>query len=450
MSSFQVSVPSPIRSCPPELPQSPQPSSAFGQPSPRMPPSPRVPDGRTGEGLDNWFTKFETTLENMAVASEEPKFKEELSTIEQWFKLLSESEQTATMYTLLQNANPGQLHFLVAVLQQMFDASNTALQAETPAHPNWQQPSRNLRPPSLNLPAPATSDATPFSTPATSRDPVSGSAQTAEQGVGQEIVVKPTDESSWASMVSTPNDIMFKKRSDGSPNPGTPNLLNGGTFPGQPAGFNMSMLSSMGFSSDAQMLAFQLMMNSLMPPAGATKENTPPPPQQQQRQQPRSQSPAGASSNWRASNTSRFPGSALRSAKAMPKNAGLKSGGLKSAASAGSGSGVTPKEDDINPQLLEDVPAWLKSLRLHKYTSCFEGMNWRDMVKLNEATLEKKGVTAMGARRRLVKTFDAVKKKMGMESPTSLGPASASATIATSSVSLPNASLPTVPHSAAS
>ncbi len=76
-------------------------------------------------------------------------------------------------------------------------------------------------------------------------------------------------------------------------------------------------------------------------------------------------------------------------------------------------------------------------------------MDWRDMIKLDEDTLEKKGVTALGARRRLVKTFDAVKKKMGMESPTSLGPASASATIATSSVSLPSASLPVVPHSAA-
>ncbi|KAK0195668.1 hypothetical protein F5146DRAFT_1133127 [Armillaria mellea] len=444
MSNFQVSAPSPIRLSPPKSPQSSRPSSAFGQSSPRMPPSPRSPEGQTGEGLDNLFMTFETTLGNMAVASEEPKFKEELSTIEQWFKLLSESEQTATMYTLLQNANPSQLHFLMAVLQQMFETSNVTLQAETPAHPSWQQPSRNMRPPSLNLPAPATSGATPT----TSREPINGSAQTytTEQGAGQEIVVKPTDETSWASMVSTPNDIMFKKRS----NPATPNLLNGGAFPDQP-GFNMSMLSSMGFSNDAQMLAIQLMMNGLMQPAGVAKENTPPPPhqqQQQQRQQPRSQSPAGSSSNWRASSTSRFPGSALRSAKTVPKSAGLKSGGLNSAASS-SGSGATPKEEDIDPQLLEDVPAWLKSLRLHKYTPCFEGMNWRDMIKLDEDTLEKKGVTALGARRRLVKTFDVVKKKMGMESPNSFGPASASATIATSSMSLPSASLPVVPHSAA-
>lgn len=84
----------------------------------------------------------------MAVASEEPKFKEELSTIEQCpfsapvmlqsthtncagFKLLSESEQTAAMYTLLQTANPSQLHFLIAVLQQMFEASNVTLRTSS-------------------------------------------------------------------------------------------------------------------------------------------------------------------------------------------------------------------------------------------------------------------------------------------------------------------------------
>lgn len=71
----------------------------------------------------------------MAAASEDPKFREELGTIEQCtllfpslhptahhptgFKLLSESEQTATLYTLLQHANQGQVKFMSAVLHQM-------------------------------------------------------------------------------------------------------------------------------------------------------------------------------------------------------------------------------------------------------------------------------------------------------------------------------------------
>jgi hypothetical protein len=56
-------------------------------------------------------------------------------------------------------------------------------------------------------------------------------------------------------------------------------------------------------------------------------------------------------------------------------------------------------------------------LRLHKYTPNFEGMSWRDMVTLDEAQLEAKGVAALGARRKMLKTFEIVRKKMNVELP---------------------------------
>ncbi|THH12925.1 hypothetical protein EW146_g7243 [Bondarzewia mesenterica] len=70
-------------------------------------------------------------------------------------------------------------------------------------------------------------------------------------------------------------------------------------------------------------------------------------------------------------------------------------------------------EEDVDPSVLNDVPAWLRSLRLHKYTPNFEGMNWKDMVLMDEAALEAKGVAALGARRKMLKTFEAVRKKNG-------------------------------------
>lgn len=78
-------------------------------------------------------------------------------------------------------------------------------------------------------------------------------------------------------------------------------------------------------------------------------------------------------------------------------------------------------EEDVDPKVLEDVPAWLRSLRLHKYTPNFEGMNWKDMVMMDEAALEAKGVAALGARRKMLKTFEIVRKKMALDN----GPASA-------------------------
>ena len=74
-------------------------------------------------------------------------------------------------------------------------------------------------------------------------------------------------------------------------------------------------------------------------------------------------------------------------------------------------------DEDVDPKLLDDVPGWLRSLRLHKYTPNFEGMHWRDMVTMDEAQLEAKGVAALGARRKMLKTFEVVRKKMGIDSP---------------------------------
>ena len=63
-------------------------------------------------------------------------------------------------------------------------------------------------------------------------------------------------------------------------------------------------------------------------------------------------------------------------------------------------------------------------MRLHKYTPNFEGMSWKDMVSMDEAALEAKGVAALGARRKMLKTFENVRKKMGLEAPGSAVPSS--------------------------
>ncbi|KAG1885220.1 hypothetical protein F4604DRAFT_1975304 [Suillus subluteus] len=97
---------------------------------------------------------------------------------------------------------------------------------------------------------------------------------------------------------------------------------------------------------------------------------------------------------------------------------GGRSPGLPKTGSSGgnsAGSAAKKDEEDVDPALLHDIPAWLRSLRLHKYTPNFEKMKWQDMVVLDEAGLEAKGVAALGARRKMLKTFEIVRKKMGIE-----------------------------------
>jgi len=63
--------------------------------------------------------QYETTLEEMAAATLDQDFKDELAAIEQWFRVLSEAERTAALYALLQQTTQVQIRFFIQVLQQM-------------------------------------------------------------------------------------------------------------------------------------------------------------------------------------------------------------------------------------------------------------------------------------------------------------------------------------------
>lgn len=56
------------------------------------------------------------------------------------------------------------------------------------------------------------------------------------------------------------------------------------------------------------------------------------------------------------------------------------------------------------------MPAWFRSLRLHKYNNIFEPMKWQDIVKLSDEDLIAKGVAALGARRKMLKVFETVRQ----------------------------------------
>lgn len=77
---------------------------------------------KLAEAIDKWFedlSHYEQTLEDMAVVSLDTVFKEELSTIESWFRNRLEAERTAALYSLLQHSSQVQIRFFITVLQQM-------------------------------------------------------------------------------------------------------------------------------------------------------------------------------------------------------------------------------------------------------------------------------------------------------------------------------------------
>lgn len=167
----------------------------------------------------------------------------------------------------------------------------------------------------------------------------------------------------------------------------------GGMNPISPFGVNMNMLSAMGLSPEAQLLAAQMAASGFGPQAWMGMQP----------------------------NSAGIGGPGMGRGRNGPPSG--RSPGIRSATSVGSSGGTPKAEEDVDPSVLMDVPAWLRSLRLHKYTPNFEGMQWQDMVVMDEAALEAKGVAALGARRKMMKTFELVRKKMGIEGgPPSLPP----------------------------
>jgi hypothetical protein len=80
------------------------------------------PDEVAEKAAQQWIAdidQYETTMEEMAAATLDQDFKDELSAIEQWFRVLSEPERTAALYALLQQTTQVQIRFFIQVLQQM-------------------------------------------------------------------------------------------------------------------------------------------------------------------------------------------------------------------------------------------------------------------------------------------------------------------------------------------
>ena len=62
-----------------------------------------------------------------------------------------------------------------------------------------------------------------------------------------------------------------------------------------------------------------------------------------------------------------------------------------------------PPEDPTDANLLQDIPSWLRSLRLHKYTDNLKDLKWQELIELDDKGLEGRGVNALGARNKMLK-----------------------------------------------
>ncbi|GAN07256.1 hypothetical protein MAM1_0154d06751 [Mucor ambiguus] len=96
-----------------------RPSSDILQTQPTMKKNTSSPEA---EAIDQWFEniqRYEQMLEQVAAASLDQGFKDELQHVNQWFRCRSDAERTAALYTVVQNASQIQIRFLITVLEQI-------------------------------------------------------------------------------------------------------------------------------------------------------------------------------------------------------------------------------------------------------------------------------------------------------------------------------------------
>jgi hypothetical protein len=76
--------------------------------------------------------------------------------------------------------------------------------------------------------------------------------------------------------------------------------------------------------------------------------------------------------------------------------------------------------DQCNVELFKrDIPQWLRSLRLHKYTPAIGGLSQEALLASTDEILERHGVAALGARRKLLRIFETIQKAIAENSTSS-------------------------------
>jgi len=374
------------------------------------------------EAIDRLFedlSYYEKTLEEMAQAKLDDNFREELKAIEQWFSVLSNCERTTALYSLLQQATPVQIRFFITVLQQM-------AQKETPGNVDRGHDRDYLYPRSPGMgnrkfhqkysvdesSLKKANDDGIYHHPHHDDNRYMGNRR------GSTHSLKGKDEMMKLEMTGINNVQGWGLNSFGNQSnvkDRTSSLQQQQHHNGHKNNTHISTKRSFKNMNSPKSPGFPKPLSPLISKSGNDKNMPPVSP--------------GGSNKWGTS--SNRGGYAFSEHSDVDDDTNSRRGGSQhhrpgstaGSTTAGSVSGKDNKgkiPEKIELELLEDIPTWLRSLRLHKYTPIFQNMSWKEMVILNDDELTQKGVAALGARRKLLKVFAMVQeeaKKQNIELP---------------------------------
>ncbi|KAJ9077965.1 Flap-structured DNA-binding and RNA-binding protein [Entomophthora muscae] len=340
------------------------------------------------DALERWFedlAQYERMLEEMSKASLEPSFKEELGAVENWFSALSQAEKTAALYSLMHQSTNVQIRFFITVLQKMN-----------------KDPVRDILSPAFSRQGLQTYSDYPLPNRQKNIDRHSLPTGKAEiprpSSLEMEHVFNPR--MSLKSQSYNPEDTMgFNWKAS----PGRiPTLdLKGASNWG---GWDLSHTTSSERSLSATNVKdsnWGKLRNSNNLTLKVDNVEVP----------LESSHWLGTATRPKSARSPAFPPGLHTASSPIPW--AINTTPLDLASSPKPSLPDELKEpkplDPVDFEVLESIPAWMRSLRLHKYTSLFEKMTWREVIALDDKQLTEVGVAALGARRKFLKVFEHVK-----------------------------------------
>ncbi|RCI05222.1 Flap-structured DNA-binding and RNA-binding protein [Rhizopus stolonifer] len=381
--------------------------------------------------LSTWYEdseEYEGNLEEMATANLDQSFQDELQHVNQWFGFLTDAEKTAALYTLLQHSSQVQIRFFIHMLQDMRRpnpltrgserASNIMNLSNRRLSSINQQQSRVMN----NRHSFALGDTQELSR-------IFGSMGSSWLNTDEAHALPPRP---TTSVSRTPSHLRPKSVMElGGTSPFSNSWLN----QRQPNMFTTPEIQpAIERPRSADISSWNLpSSSSSQPPWKPLGNQHDIDFQPQWRDNPVIQhsQPATHFSTLDDTKKQAMPtrqtnyGQYLAAPKAMrstsiDNNDGLLGYGSDPGDSsryrstpAGNislhGKPKSAHEEVVDIELLKDVPAWFRSMRLHKYNNIFEKMKWQDIVKLNDQELQEKGVAALGARRKMLKVFESIR-----------------------------------------
>ncbi|ORX84182.1 hypothetical protein BCR32DRAFT_230653, partial [Anaeromyces robustus] len=378
------------------------------------------------DAIDRLFedlSYYERTLEEMAKAKLDDNFREELKAIEQWFSVLSNCERTTALYSLLQQATPVQIRFFITVLQQM-------AQKETPGNVDKgsylyppKSPGMNSRKFYPRHSAPIDENDGIYHHPhhddnrgyMSNRRGSTHSLKGKDEMMKQKMDLEMTGMNNVQGWAYGNNQNNLRERTSSLQQQQHHNNHKNSTHINTKRSFNkMNSPKSPAFQKSPAFPKPDPLSPLPLNNKNGNDKNMPP------------LSPGGSNKWGSSSNRGGYAHSEYSDVDDdanSRKGSQYRPGSTAGSTTAGSVSGKDNKgkiPDKIELELLEDIPTWLRSLRLHKYTNIFQSMSWKEMVILNDDELTQKGVAALGARRKLLKVFAMVQeeaKKQNIELP---------------------------------